>query len=191
MRTKKPVRAKKSAPPSYQARAIQIASRVRRTIVAQPVSVQATAAAAICIFGIAILIGTGKPSDPADAAAAPAVAVADKAMAANVPAVESPIGVEAERGEAFPKAEPVTITGCLEQSNDAFRLKDTAGEDAPKSRSWKSGFLKKRSSPIDVVDSGRRLKLPAHVGERVSVTGVMMNREMQARSLQRVAAACN
>src|SRR4051812_13423027 len=31
-------------------------------------------------------------------------------------------------------AERATITGCLEQSHDGFRLKDTEGADVPKSR---------------------------------------------------------
>ena len=43
------------------------------------------------------------------------------------------------------KAPPVTVTGCLERTDEGFRMKDTSGADAPKSRSWKSGFLKKGS----------------------------------------------
>ena len=61
-----------------------------------------------------------------------------------------------------------------------------AGEDAPKSRSWKSGFLKKRATSIEVVDSANRLGLPTHVGQRVTVTGVLLNKEMRARAVQRV-----
>jgi hypothetical protein len=91
---------------------------------------------------------------------------------------------------APPKSAPVTISGCLERSDGTFRLKDTAGADAPKSRSWKSGFLKKSSPSIEVVDAVHRLKLPDHVGQRVSVTGSLVDREMQVRSLQRIAASC-
>jgi hypothetical protein len=85
----------------------------------------------------------------------------------------------------------VTITGCLERDDDTFRLRDTAGADAPKLRSWKSGFLKKGSASIEVVDAANRLKLANHIGQRVSVTGMLANREMQARSLQRVGASCD
>jgi hypothetical protein len=92
---------------------------------------------------------------------------------------------------SVPKPAPVTISGCLERSDETFRLKDTAGADAPKSRSWKSGFLKKGSASIAVVDASHRLKLPDHVGQRVSVTGSLVDREMQVRSLQRIAASCN
>ena len=42
----------------------------------------------------------------------------------------------------------VTVTGCLERSDEAFRLKDTSGADAPRTRSWKTGFLNKRSTSM-------------------------------------------
>ncbi len=86
---------------------------------------------------------------------------------------------------------PFTITGCLELDEEIFRLKDTTGVEAPKSRSWRSGFLKKRASPIELMDATNTLKLPNYVGQRVAVTGMFMNREMQARSLRPVAASCN
>jgi len=44
---------------------------------------------------------------------------------------------------------------------------------------------------VAVVDASNRLKLPSHVGERISVTGMLVDREMQGRTLQRLAASCN
>ena len=88
-------------------------------------------------------------------------------------------------------AEPATIVGCLVQDHETFRLKNTAGEDAPKSRSWKSGFLKKSTKTIDVLDERHRLNLATHVGEQVSITGMLDDREMQGTSLKRVAESCN
>src|SRR5215813_13229184 len=88
-------------------------------------------------------------------------------------------------------ASAVTITGCLEQDNDVFKLKDTEGADAPQSRSWKTGFLKKRPATITVVDASHRWKLEKHVGERIAVTGSLADREMQLRSLSRVTASCS
>ena len=85
---------------------------------------------------------------------------------------------------------PVTITGCLEQDNDVFKLKDTEGTEAPTSRSWKSGFIKKRPATITVLDATHRWKLEKHVGERISVTGSLADREMQVRTLSRVTASC-
>ncbi len=85
----------------------------------------------------------------------------------------------------------VTINGCLERDGNTFRLKDIEGEDAPKTRSWKSGFLRKGKPKIDVVDAtNNRLRLTEHVGQRVSLTGMLEDREMQARSVTRVAAYC-
>lgn len=86
---------------------------------------------------------------------------------------------------------PVTITGCLERDEHTFRLKDTSGVDAPKSRSWRFGFFKKSTLSIELVDATPSLKLAEHVGQRVAATGVLMNRELRARSLQPVAASCN
>ena len=105
----------------------------------------------------------------------------------NVPAVPVPA---AETEAIVPEPAAVTITGCLERDAETFRLKDTAGTDVPKSRSWKSGFLKKGSASIEVVDAANRLDLSNHVGRRVSVSGTRVDREMQARSLRRVAASC-
>jgi len=85
---------------------------------------------------------------------------------------------------------PVTITGCLERDDDTFRLKDATGANAPKARSWKTGFLKKGAASIEVRDASHRLKLNDHVGRRVSVTGVLIDREIRARSVQRVSATC-
>jgi hypothetical protein len=132
------------------------------------------------------------PGQPRRTAAAkgPAVeAVVTNTLPADATAVNAPAGTSTAK--AVQKPAPVTITGCLQRDDKTFRLKDTLGEDAPKSRSWKSGFLKKSPAPIEVVDASDSLGLRNHVGQRVSVTGVIVDREMQARSLQRVAASCN
>jgi hypothetical protein len=107
----------------------------------------------------------------------------------NAPVTEPAVKVAgAKVTEA--KVTPVTITGCLERADEAFRLKDTMGTDAPRARSWKTGFLRKGSVSIDVVDSANRLNLVNHVGHRVSVTGTLVDREMQVRSLRQVATSC-
>jgi len=87
--------------------------------------------------------------------------------------------------------ERVTLTGCLEQNHDGFRLKDTEGTDAPKSRNWKTGFLTKHAASVNVVDAKNRTKLGSHVGERVSVTGMLLDRDLDVRSLTRVANSCD
>jgi hypothetical protein len=87
--------------------------------------------------------------------------------------------------------EIVTITGCLEEKNDGFRLKDTSGTDAPKSRSWKTLGITKHASTVSVVDTTKKLKLASHVGERVSVTGAMLDKEIQLKSMKAVAPSCD
>src|SRR5690606_30702731 len=81
---------------------------------------------------------------------------------------------------------PVTITGCLEISTDGndFRLADTDGADAPKSRSWRTGFLKKRTAPVALVGAPDPLALENSVGKRVAATGVLASRELQVSSLR-------
>jgi hypothetical protein len=85
---------------------------------------------------------------------------------------------------------PVTLTGCLAYENQTFRLKDVSGADAPKSRSWRSGFLRKRASPVELMDARGTLSLASHVGQRVAATGTLTEREMRVRSLQRLSASC-
>jgi hypothetical protein len=85
----------------------------------------------------------------------------------------------------------VTITGCVQRDGKTFWLQDTSGADAPQSRSWKSGFLKKRPSRIELVDAANTLRLSSHVGQRVAATGVLANRELRARSLRSAAGRCS
>jgi hypothetical protein len=85
---------------------------------------------------------------------------------------------------------PVTIVGCLEVSvgDDEFRLTDTEG-DAPKSRSWKTGFLKKRSAAVALVEPPQGLR--AQVGKRVAATGQLTSRELKVSSVRVVGPSCN
>ena len=116
-----------------------------------------------------------------------------KSMSANSRGAASlTSGTSATSGVPAAKAPAiVTIAGCLERDGDGFRLKDVSGADAPKARSWKSGFLKKGTPSVDVVDATHALRLAEQVGKRVSVTGAFADRELNARSLRRVAASCD
>ena len=150
----------------------------------------------VCIVGTAILIAarSAEPTSaasatpasmPAPVAAQPAASV--RTQKASAPAAKPQAG---EAAKAAENAEPVTIVGCLVQDDETFRLKNTTGEDAPKGRSWKSGFLKKSSKSIALVDARHRMNLAGHVGERVSVTGMLDEKELQGTSLKRVAESC-
>jgi hypothetical protein len=88
---------------------------------------------------------------------------------------------------------PVTITGCLEVSTDGdtFRLSDVEGADAPKSRSWRTGFFKKRPAPVVLVEPADRQALTANVGHRVAATGQLASRELKVSSLRVIGSSCN
>jgi hypothetical protein len=113
--------------------------------------------------------------------------------AVKVVPVDPPVHLQS--ADLPPKAAPhpssVAITGCVARDDDTFWLKDTTGIDAPKSRSWKSGFLKKRTSNVELVDADHTLTLSSYVGQRVTATGTLADREMRARALQRVAPSCS
>jgi hypothetical protein len=83
----------------------------------------------------------------------------------------------------------VSLSGCLEADDDGLRLKNASGAEAPKSRSWKTGFLTKRSSDVTVV--ANRLDLRSHVGRRVTLTGELTERRLQVRSLQPSTVRCD
>jgi hypothetical protein len=152
----------------------------------------------VCIVGTAMLI-VARSSEPTSAASI----VPEQATVAIAPIQETPVAkaqkpstiaakpASAQSDGAVPGAELATIEGCLVQDADQFQLKNTSGEDAPRGRSWKSGFLHKGSKTIDVLDQTHRLNLARHIGERVTITGLLDDRELQGTSLKRVAESCN
>lgn len=110
---------------------------------------------------------------------------------ATKPAIEPAASMNPTPNAAAQNAAPVTIQGCLQAGNEGFWLKDTSGADAPASRSWKSGFLRKRSASVEVVDATDSLRLANYLGQHVAATGLLTNRRLQVRSLHRVAGSCN
>jgi hypothetical protein len=120
-----------------------------------------------------------------------AIAAEPAAYAPKADATPTHTAVESTSNAASHSAMSVTITGCVENDEETFWLRDTSGADAPKSRNWKSGFLRKRSAPVALLDANHALKLPNYVGQRVAATGTLVNREMRAHSLQRVASSCS
>jgi hypothetical protein len=88
---------------------------------------------------------------------------------------------------------PVTITGCLEISadGDEFRLADTQGDDAPKSRGWRTGFLTTRRVPVTLVEPPESLGLKSNVGKRVAATGLLLSRNLKVSALRVVDPSCD
>jgi hypothetical protein len=151
----------------------------------------------VCIVGTAMLI-VARSSEPTSAASIvpeqATVAVAPDQQTAVAKAQKPstfalrPASVQAG---AIPGAELATVEGCLIQDANQFQLRNTSGEDAPKGRSWKSGFLHRSAKTVDVIDQSHRLNLARHVGERVTITGLLDDRELQGTSLKRVAESCS
>jgi hypothetical protein len=138
------------------------------------------------------------------ASAVPAAPAARDLPAAPLAKEAEPVSKEASAADAAASAtEPVaaeivgpalpplvTITGCLEWSEEEYRLSDTRGVNAPKSRSWKSAFLTRRSASVSVVPAANELQLSSHVGQRVAVTGTLVDKQIRVRSLSRVSSSC-
>jgi hypothetical protein len=173
-------------PPAPQTTARPVAARPAATkpAAAKPAATKpaaATAAAAIPAAATPAAVAVGHTAVTAEPAAKPPVD-------SPAPAPETAGAVIAT---AKAQGEAATIIGCLELDDDTFRLKDTEGENAPKARSWRSGFLRRSSARLNVVDASNRLQLSTHVGHRVSLTGTLVEREMHARSVKMVADSCD
>jgi hypothetical protein len=145
----------------------------------------------------ATLSSSARKTDAAPARTIDAAAVAASApvlVAASVSAPE-PVKATSRPEPEAPVLEaaadaPTSISGCLERDDDTFVLKNTSGAEAPKSRSWKTGFLKKHSVAIELLDASGGLKLQRYVGQRVTATGTLTNREMRPRSVKPASGSC-
>ena len=119
------------------------------------------------------------PAKPAPAKAAPAKAVAAKPAPAKVTA--APVAVV--------PVDPNTVTmiGCLESDGSNYRLADVQGNQAPKGRSWKTGFITKKTKNIDLVGAPASLKLQDHIGRKVSVSGLKDDEtHLKARTIKQL-----
>jgi hypothetical protein len=131
--------------------------------------------------------GPARPS--ATKAAALKTTAAEPRKPAVVKATPKPVAAEPVDTDGE-DSHVVTITGCVDRNGEMFRLKDTSG--APKTRSWRSGFLmRRRVASVDLVEASSALRLSDHVGKRVAATGGLIDREMRVRSLAIVSSACN
>jgi hypothetical protein len=140
------------------------------------------------------LVESTKPAAPIAAVTPRAETRSVEDAAAKLPgseAIAAPASTSVSGGAGG--ALPVTITGCLEVSVDQaeFRLTDTDGANAPKSRGWRSGFLKKRPAPVALVEPPDRLALQTQVGRRVAATGLLTSRDLKVSALRVVGPSCN
>jgi hypothetical protein len=139
------------------------------------------AAIVVCAVNTALLTA-GAEKARIRASFASALGVAPSAAPSSSVTASAPASSSARRA--------VTITGCLKRDDGQFRLVDTAGAQAPQSRSWKSGFLRKRPSKLDVVDPSNRIRLQDHVSHRVALTGIVNDGEMRVQAIRHLAPSC-
>jgi hypothetical protein len=110
----------------------------------------------------------------------------------DIMAPTGPVPAPARPVPATASVDQITITGCLEASatGDRFRLTDTEGANAPKARSWRTGFLKKHSTAVDLVGAPD-VALQRQIGRRVAVSGVQTDRELKVSAVRVVSPSCN
>jgi hypothetical protein len=124
------------------------------------------------------------PAEPAPRMVTASLRTTEVEAERSAPAAPAP-----PANEQASAAVPATITGCLEREADTFWLKGVSGADAPKSRSWKSGFLRKKSANVALVDTAGGSRLGAYVGRRIETNGALVDHEMHVKSL-RVLGSC-
>jgi hypothetical protein len=197
MPVKKPTRSKASAAAKKPAATAATSESPSK----RQFSTGAMLVAAMCLTGAVIVIAAhgrtassrmpaadARPTDSEVVSAQPKPVTAN---AATVVLPESSAKPETDAAKtSAANTAPVTIYGCLEHSNDTYRLTDTDGADAPKARSWKSGFLKKGAATVEVVDPANRAHLSSQIGHRVGVTGTLNERQLHVRSIRRIASSC-
>jgi hypothetical protein len=211
MAVKKPIRRKRTRGRNFAGveKAFRSNLKAFRSIRWTKSPLTPVAAAFVALVGVLLLaysastppqpMNSERSAAPAEATPAPAP---ERARPAAAPATEQkprPAAdtVATDEREPYdgvttgPTPTVVTLTGCLVRSDKNFRLNDTTGANAPKSRSWKSGFLAKRSASISIVPASSELPLSRHVGERVTVSGTLIERQMQVRTLRRVSSSCD
>ena len=137
--------------------------------------------AAVSIAATATRPSTAHPTD----APAPAIARKTSGAARTEPAAAT---VEHFADDVSPS---VTIAGCVERDRKSFWLKSVSGDDVPRTRSWKSGFFRKRASSLALTDATDGVGLEGYVGQRVAATGRLANGELRAISLQQLADSCS
>lgn len=93
---------------------------------------------------------------------------------------------------AAPKQPTATLTGCLREDGDHFALTNLSGTQAPKGRSWKTGFIKKSAKNVEVVGASSNVRLKDQIGHQVTIVGMKDDdTHIKASSVKRLNGACS
>ena len=148
---------------------------------------------AVAALGAILMFIAAQPRAAVDKPAAAQKPVAQR-PADPSPVAERPVAQQpaAQKSTAKPNTS-VTVSGCLETEGRAFKLTEVKGPQAPKGRSWKTGFIKKTTKDnVEVVSASSSVKLIDHVGRQVTVVGMTAGgSQIRATSIKRTAAACS
>ena len=153
----------------------------------------AAALGAIMIF-IAAQPGAAQKPTAQPAAQKPAAQrpVAQSPAVQN-PTAQNPTAQKSTANSVATSNTSITLSGCLEAEGRSFKLTDVKGPQAPKGRSWKTGFIKKTAKGnVEVVSASSNVKLMDHVGHQVTVVGMQAgDDQIRATSVKRMAASCS
>ena len=138
--------------------------------------------AALC----AILLATVQ-IDTSAQSKTPVKAPVKAAPAKPAPAKAAPAKVAAAPAVVPVDPNSVTMIGCLETDGTNYRLADVQGNQATKGRSWKTGFITKKSKPVELVGAASSLNLKGSIGRKISVVGVKDGEtHLKARSFKQL-----
>ena len=117
------------------------------------------------------------------------------ALTAAQPAATDKTAPPAKPKVAAKAAAPAsTLTGCLQTDGARYVLTDLTDRPAPKTRTWKTAFITKRSKrvEIEIVGASASVKLKDQVGHKVAIVGTEDGEAhmMTARSIKLVSRTC-
>src|SRR5262249_60280078 len=84
-----------------------------------------------------------------------------------------------------------TVDGCPRRPAAPSAFTNTGGATPPPSGRGKPASPKNPPAAIEVRDAVKRVNLASHVGQRVSVTGTLVDRQMRVGSLQPISMSCS
>lgn len=85
-----------------------------------------------------------------------------------------------------------TLTGCLRADGTKYMLTDIQGKQAPKGRSWKTGFIAKTAKDVEVTGASTTLRLKEQVGHKITVVGLKDgDSHLKARTVRQVPGICS
>ena len=116
-----------------------------------------------------------------------------KAPAKATPAKAAPAKPLPARATVVPvEAGSITLTGCLQADGRKYMLMDPEGPKAEKGRSWKTGFITKKTKDVEVVAASSSMKLNDFRGHKVSVVGVRDGQaHLKARTIKQLVGSCS